>query len=219
MFRDRREAGRLLAERLLDHRDDPDVIVLGLPRGGVPVAYEVAMALGAPLDVVVVRKLGVPSRPEVAMGAIGEQGVRYIDDDLIRRIGVADADVQDVERREQRELERRAHRLRTARPGVTLDGRTVIVVDDGAATGSTAQAACRVVRALHARRIVLAVPVAPSDWTKRLQDAADEYVAVETHWRFSSVGLFYRDFAQVSDDEVVELLQAAARERLGEDET
>lgn len=213
MFRDRREAGQRLAEQLLAYRNAPDVVVVGLPRGGVPVAREVATMLGVPMDVIVVRKLGVPFQPELAMGAIGEDGARYVDEDLVRRTGVSAAEVEAVEQLERSELEWRSHRFRTGRPGVSLDGRVVIVVDDGVATGSTARAACHVARAAGARRVILAVPVAPSDWAERLHDAADEYVAVETHSRFGAVGLFYGDFSQTTDDEVIECLRSVAEQR------
>lgn len=210
MFKDRQDAGQKLAKELLHFSDDPRVIVVGLPRGGVPVAHEVARALGAPMDVIIVRKLGVPFQPELAMGAIGEHGARYVDDGLVRRAGVTAAQLDEVETRERQELEWRSHRFRAGRPSTPLTGRVVIVVDDGVATGSTARAACNVARAAGAERVVLAVPVAPSDWVDRLRDTADEYVAAETHWRFGSVGLFYRDFSQTSDAEVIECLRAAA---------
>jgi len=210
MFENRTDAGQRLAAELLHFRDDQRVIVVGLPRGGVPVANEVAEALGAPMDVIIVRKLGVPFQPELAMGAIGEHGVRYVDSALVERAGVSAAQLGEVETREREELEWRSHRFRAGRPSAPLAGRIVIVVDDGVATGSTARAACQVARAAGAERVVLAVPVAPSDWAERLHDTADEYVAAETHWRFGSVGLFYRDFAQTSDAEVIEILRAAA---------
>lgn len=169
MFRDRREAGQRLAEQLLAYRNDSDVVVVGLPRGGVPVAQEVAVMLGVPMDVIVIRKRGVPFQPELAMGAIGEDGARYVDEDLVRRTGVSAVEVEAVEQRERSELEWRSHRFRTGRPGVSLDGRVVIVVDDGVATGSTARAACHGARAPGARRVILAVPVAHrigrSGWT------------------------------------------------------
>ena len=210
MFTDRRDAGRQLAACLSHYRGDRNVVVVGLPRGGVPVAYEVATALGVPLDVIVVRKLGVPFQPELAMGAIGEHGARYVDAGLVARAGVSDEQFAEVERRERGELEWRSHRFRAGRPPETLEGRVVIIVDDGVATGSTARAACQVARAAGASRIVLAVPVAPSDWAERLHDVADEYIAAETHWRFGSVGLFYSDFAQTDDAEVIECLRAAS---------
>jgi putative phosphoribosyl transferase len=201
VFRDRVEAGRRLAERLGAFRG-ADVIVVGLPRGGVPVAAQVAAALGAPLDVILVRKLGVPYQPELAMGAIGEGDVRVVDRDIVRRAGVSDDELSEVERRERGELERRAARYRRIRPRLPLAGRTVIVVDDGVATGSTATAACRVARHEGAAQVVLAVPVAPRDWTRRLEGVADRLVAVETPFDFHGVGEFYQDFRPTSDDEV-----------------
>lgn len=159
-FVDRAEAGRRLG-RCLGHLRGETPVVLGLPRGGVPVAFEVAAALGAPLDALLVRKLGVPHQPELAMGAIGEDGVRVVDDDVVAASRVSAHDIADVEARERRELERRALRYRGDRPPLALTGRTAIVVDDGIATGSTARAACRVARAHGAERVVLAVPVAP----------------------------------------------------------
>lgn len=211
-FADRVEAGRRLAEHL-GHLRGPDVIVVGLPRGGVPVADQVARALDAPLDVILVRKLGVPSQPELAMGALGEGGVRVLDERVSRMAGVSADALARVEDRERAELERRGHRFRDGRPHHPLADRVVIVVDDGIATGSTARAACAVARAAGARRVVLAVPVAPIDWIFRLGDAADEYVAVATPDPFYAVGEFYADFTQTSDDDVVRLLRAAqARE-------
>ncbi|GAA3896155.1 phosphoribosyltransferase family protein [Streptomyces gulbargensis] len=201
-FTDRTDAGRRLADRL-GHLAALDVTVLGLPRGGVPVAAEVADALGAPLDICVVRKLGVPYRPEVAMGAIGEGGVRVLNDQVLRDARVAPGDLAAVEERERAELERRARRYRGGRRPVPLDGRTVLVVDDGLATGATALAACRVVRARGAARIVFAVPVAPRGWTTRLGGEADETVCVHTPDGFIAVGQFYEDFSATSDEEVV----------------
>ncbi len=215
MFRDRRDAGRRLAAALRSYRDDPNVVVVGLPRGGVPVAREVAVALGAPLDVIIVRKLGVPSQPELAMGAVGEDGARVIDDDLVRRAGVSTDQLAAIEERERREVELRARRFRPGRGSHSLAGRTVVVVDDGVATGSTALAACAVAKAAGASRVVLAVPVAPSDWESRLAGAADDYVAVETPRRFGAVGNFYRDFTQTTDEEVIDHLRAALRDDTG----
>jgi predicted phosphoribosyltransferase len=206
MFADRADAGEQLAERLLHLRDE-DVIVLGLPRGGVPVAFEVARALGAPLDVIVVRKLGVPRQPELGMGAIGEDGARIINRDVLSAAGATEGDLAAVEQRERVELERRARRYRGDHPRIPLTGRTVIVVDDGIATGSTARAACHVARAHGATHVVLAVPIAPRDWYHRIGDDADELVCVETVRAFFAIGQFYDDFSQTSDAEVVSCLQ------------
>lgn len=207
-FTDRTDAGRRLAARL-GHLSGSDAVVVALPRGGVPVAAEVAAALGAPLDICVIRKLGVPYQPELGMGAIGEGGVRVLNDEVMRLGGIAPDQLADVERRERAELERRARRYRGDRPPADLRGRTVIVVDDGIATGSTARAACRIVRARGAARVVLAVPVAPRDWTDRLADVADELVCVATPSPFFAIGEFYGDFSQTGDDEVLSLLAEA----------
>jgi putative phosphoribosyl transferase len=204
MFHDRRDAGRQLAA-MLQHMRGDDLVVLGLPRGGVPVAFEVAQALDAPLDVIVVRKLGVPFQPEVAMGAIGEGGVRVLDHDLIARAGVSDAALRAVEQRERDVLTSRVAALRRGRPGIEWRGRTAIIVDDGIATGSTVRAACEVARERGAARIVLAAPVAPAGTTAR-QLAADELVCCAMPWRFAAVGHYYRDFTPTTDTEVAALL-------------
>lgn len=180
--------------------------MLALPRGGVPVAYEIATRLGAPLDVIVVRKLGVPFRPELAMGAIGEDGARVLDDEVIAASGVTPEELAAVEARERVELERRARRFRAGRPRLDLTGRTALLVDDGIATGSTARAACEVARAHGAARVVLAAPVAPRDAADRLEGVADELVVSDTPEPFFGVGQFYADFSQTGDDEVVDLL-------------
>ncbi|MCF4119661.1 dienelactone hydrolase family protein [Antribacter sp. KLBMP9083] len=208
-FADRVDAGRKLATKLLRLRDEP-VVVLGLPRGGVPVAFEVATALGAPLDVILVRKVGVPFQPELAMGALGEDGVRIVNDEIVRKVGVSEHQFADVESRERGELERRALRFRGDRPRVPLAGRTAVVVDDGIATGSTARAACQVARAHGAGRVVLAVPVAPPDWTARLGGDADELVCLDTPDHFSAISEYYVDFSQTSDDEVIACLERAS---------
>lgn len=207
-FRDRRDAGRRLAA-LLGHLASEHPVVLGLPRGGVPVAFEVARALDAPLDVIVVRKLGLPYQPELAMGAIGEDGVRIVNDDLRRRAGVSDADLSAVERRERSELERRAERFRSGRGPVAIAGRTVIVVDDGLATGSTALAALQVARAHGASRVVLAVPVAPPETLREMARHADDVVCVEAPASMMAIGPWYDDFRQTTDEEVVQLLASA----------
>lgn len=205
LFRDRVEAGIQLAATL---KGSPDGswVVLGVPRGGVVVAAVVAEALDAALDIVVVRKLGVPYRPELAMGAVGEGGVRVVDRNVVRLAGVTPGELADVERRERVEVESRARRLRGDRPPLSLKGRTAVIVDDGIATGSTITAACRVVRAQGADRIVVAVPVAPDEALARLAEAADEVVCLRTPRPFFSVGQWYRDFAQTSDAEVTALL-------------
>ncbi|MFB6890823.1 phosphoribosyltransferase family protein [Kitasatospora sp. NPDC056327] len=208
-FTDRTDAGRRLAA-LLGRLRGPGTVVVALPRGGVPVAAEVAAALGAPLDICVVRKLGVPYRPELGMGAIGEDGVRVINDRVVRPAGVTPEQLAAVEARERAELERRARRYRGGREPVDLRGRTVVVVDDGIATGSTARAACLIVRARGAARVVLAVPVAPPEWTERLAGVADELVCVGTPSPFFAIGEFYADFAQTGDAEVLRHLAGAA---------
>jgi predicted phosphoribosyltransferase len=205
-FKDRRDAGRRLAERLDDVRDDLPV-VLGLPRGGVLVADEVARALDAPLDVIVVRKLGVPHQPELAMGAIAEDGVEVLNEPLGLSLGVTVEETANAIARERVELERRARLYRDDEPRIAVAGRTVIVVDDGVATGSSARAACRVARALGAARVVLAVPVAPVGWEHEIGGDADEFRCLETPNPFHAVGQFYLDFDQTNDDEVIKCLE------------
>jgi len=213
VFRDRVDAGRQLAERLAFLRGQ-DVVVLGLPRGGVPVAFEVAEALNAPLDVVVVRKLGVPFQPELAMGAIGEGGARVLDADVCRRARISEDDLRSVQRREREELDARVARYRRGRERVDVTGRVAVVVDDGIATGSTARVACEVARQLGAARVVLAVPVGPSA-TLREFPAADEVVCISAVSRFLAVGYHYLDFSPTSDEEVIVLLDAASRRAFG----
>jgi putative phosphoribosyl transferase len=205
-FRDRVDAGRQLAERLAEYRDEPVVVVVALPRGGVPVAAEVARALRAPLDVLVVRKLGCPWQPELGMGAIAEGDITVLNEDLIARLGVDDAAIRTVADRERAELERRIRRYRGERPPVPVEGRTAILVDDGIATGSTARAAVDVLRRRGASRVVLAAPVAPREAVATLGHAADEVVTVETPLLFMAIGQFYDDFSQTTDDEVADLL-------------
>jgi putative phosphoribosyl transferase len=206
-FVDRRDAGERLAP-MLAHLRPRNPIVLGLPRGGVPVAAIVADALDAPLDVIVVRKLGAPSQPEYAIGAVGEDGVRVLDEVAIGMLGVGVDRVASLERAERVELARRGALFRGGRPRLDLTGRTAIIVDDGVATGATAAAACRVARALGAKTVVLAVPVAPREWREGLRGEADELIAAETHAPFHAVGMWYSDFRQTSDDEVVAALAA-----------
>jgi putative phosphoribosyl transferase len=205
-FRDRADAGQQLAARL-GYLQGRDAVVLGLPRGGVPVAAEVSRALDAPLDGVVVRKLGVPYRPELAMGAVGEGGVVVRLEEVVRLAGVPETAFAEVERRETAELDRRLRHLRSVRPRVSLEGRTVVVVDDGIATGSTARAACAVVRAQGAGQVVLASPVCAPDAAAALAAEVDEVVCVATPDRFGSVGRHYADFRPTTDDEVTDLLR------------
>lgn len=209
-FRDRTEAGKALAARLAFLRG-ADAVVIGLPRGGVPVAFEIAEALDVPLDVIVVRKLGTPGQPELAMGAIGEDGVSVVNEEVLRLVGVSAADFARVERREREELRRRAARFRGATPRAELAGRIAVIVDDGIATGSTARAACQVARAHGAERVVLAVPVAAPDSVHALAGVADEIICVEQPALLSSVGQWYDDFTQVDDQTVVDLLERAHR--------
>ncbi|MER7733799.1 phosphoribosyltransferase family protein [Streptomyces erythrochromogenes] len=209
LFTDRADAGERLAEAVR-HLEGERPVVLGLPRGGVPVAFPVARALGAPLDVIMVRKLGVPHHRELGFGAIGEGGVRVISEDIVSSSRVTPQDLAAVERAEGAELARQARRFRGDRPRVPLDGRTVIVVDDGIATGATAAAACRVVRAQGAARVVLAVPVAAPDAVARLRGETDEVVCLSAPRAFRAVGEWYRDFSQTPDEEVVTLLARAA---------
>jgi len=209
MFRDRVDAGRRLAARLAEMRGE-SVVVLGLPRGGVPVAAEVAVELGAPLDVIVVRKLGVPLQPEVAMGAIGEDGSRYLDQQLIERIGISDAQIEDVERRERATLASRVALFRARTDRIELSGRTALIVDDGIATGATSTVACRIARDLGAARVVLAAPVGGTDAGRRVH-GADDVVCLLQPLGFQAVGAYYRDFGQTSDAEVVALLTHARR--------
>jgi putative phosphoribosyl transferase len=209
LFTDRADAGAQLADALR-HLAREDPVILGLPRGGVPVAFQVAQALDAPLDVIVVRKLGVPYQTELAFGAIGEGGVRVISDDVVRRGRVDEDDIAAVERTETAELRRQADRFRATRPRIALEGRTAVLVDDGIATGATAAAACQVVQALGAARVVLAVPVAPPSAVERLRDVADDVVCLSTPAAFSAVGEWYRDFSQTPDEDVIALLARAS---------
>ncbi|MDT4892490.1 MAG: putative phosphoribosyl transferase [Pseudonocardiales bacterium] len=207
-FRDRADAGRRLAVQLLRAGFGEDTVVVGLPRGGVPVAFEVAEALQAPLDLIPVRKLGLPGQPELAMGAIGESGVRVLNDRIVARLRDPEGQLAAAERAERPRLEHQA-RLRGDRPSVPLRDRTVIVVDDGVATGSTARAACQVVRGLGATRVVLAVPVAPAGAAARFTDVADTVVCLRTPDDFAGVGQFYEDFRPTPDGVVTALLHRA----------
>jgi len=210
IFANRTEAGQELALRLAKYANRDDVIVLGAPRGGVPVAFEVAMALRAPLDVFVLRKLGVPGREELAFGAIATGGVRILDRRTVEALGITGLDIERVTRAEKEELERREREYRGRRPQLDVSGMTVILVDDGIATGSSMRAAIRALRQMKPARIVIAVPVAPPSTCRQLQFEADELVCLEMPEPFYGVGQFYDDFTQVPDREVKELLDSAS---------
>ena len=202
-FRDRIDAGKQLGARLKTYAGRHGVVVLGLPRGGVPVAVEVAKVLGVPADVFLVRKLGVPGQEELAMGAIAEGGFLVLNRDLIRSLSISDAAVDQATAREQIELERRARTFRGARQLPLLTGQTVIVIDDGLATGASMEAAIHAIRAQHPARVVVAVPVGARETCDRLSHVADEVVTVERPETFYAVGAWYDDFSQMTDDEVV----------------
>jgi putative phosphoribosyl transferase len=208
-FRDRAEAGRRLAKRLHGYSGRDDVVALALPRGGVPVAYEVAKELDVPLGVFVVRKLGVPGYEELAMGAIATGGVIVLDEGLVRRLGIDRAQLERAIAREAEELERREEAYDGQRSPSQLEGKTVILIDDGLATGSTMRAAARAVRQLNPKRVVVAVPVAAEETCDEFRDVVDEVVCEATPRPFHAVGLWYEDFSQTSDEEVRELLERA----------
>jgi putative phosphoribosyl transferase len=206
LFRDRSEAGRRLAARLAEYADRPDVLVLALPRGGVPVGYEVATALHAPMDVFIVRKLGVPGHEEFAMGAVATGGVRVLNDQVVRALRIPNYVIDAVASWEQEELTRRERLYRGDRPPPDVRGKTVILVDDGLATGSTMLAAVQALRRQGPARIVMAVPVASPDTCELLKEEVDEVVCAATPEPFYAVGLWYQDFSQTTDEEVRELL-------------
>jgi len=209
VFADRKAAGKALAALLESYAGRSDVVVLGLPRGGVPVAAQVAQELAVPLDVVIVRKLGVPANPELAMGAIASGGARYLNDEVLGMARIPPEDVERVEAAERAELERRERLYRGDRPPLRLHGRTVVLVDDGIATGASMRAAARAMRAAGAAWIVVAVPVAPAQAAKRFRGVADEFVCVETPESFYAVGQFYERFEPTADEEVRALLAQA----------
>jgi len=210
-FRDRREAGRVLAQELAAYARRPDVVVLALPRGGVPVAYEVARALGAPLDVFLVRKLGVPGHEELAMGAVATGGVRVLNDQVVRALGIPPDVIDMVAAWQQQELARRERLYRGDRPPPDVKGRTVVLVDDGLATGATMRAALAALRQQQPARRVVAVPTAAAQTCDALRTEADDVVCATTPEPFDAVGFWYEDFSQTTDDEVRELLDRAAR--------
>src|SRR5213080_5216204 len=211
-FPNRAEAGRLLGLKLSKYAGRDDVIVLGLPRGGVPVAYEVAQALRVPLDVFIVRKLGVPGFEELAVGAIASGGVRVLNEDVARAVPNADEIIESVTAKETAELQRREQSYRDGRPAPELGGKTVILVDDGLATGATMRAAVKALRQRGAAKIVVAVPVGPPDTCHEIEEQADETVCLSMPEFFQAVGQYYEDFSQTTDEDVRQLLTSAARD-------
>jgi predicted phosphoribosyltransferase len=211
VFANREDAGRKLASRLVEYANREDVIVLGIPRGGVPVAYEVARALDLPMDIFVLRKLGVPGHEELAFGAIGSGGVRVLDREIVVALGLSELDIDLVTRAERIELARRERLYRGGRPPLDVRGKTVILVDDGIATGSSLRAGVLALRQMQPAGIVIAASVAPPSAANRLRMEADDVVCVETPEMFYGVGQFYRDFSQTSDKEVNELLDRASQ--------
>ncbi|MBZ5661567.1 MAG: phosphoribosyltransferase [Acidobacteriia bacterium] len=211
IFHDRAEAGRALAHRLESNEHENNVIVLGIPRGGVPVAFEVAAKLHAPLDVFVVRKLGVPGHEELGFGAIASGGMRFLDSEIMEAVGISGEAVEEVTARETQELQRRERAYRGGRSPLGVEGKTVILVDDGIATGSSMQVAISALRAMQAAQIVVAVPVAPVSTCRRLRTQLDDLVCVQMPTFFHAIGEFYEDFSQVSDEEVTDLLHFSAQ--------
>lgn len=210
MFTNRAEAGQKLAQKLKDYAGRDEAVVLGVPRGGVPVAFEVAAALRLPLDILLLRKLGVPWQQELAFGAIAQGGVRVLDTQILEMLNLTGAEVEQVTAQEQVELDRRVKAYRGDRPPLDVRGRTVILIDDGIATGSSMRAAIRALRQMGPAKIVLAVPVAPPATCERLRNEVDELVTVETPESFYAIGQFYMDFSPVEDREVTDLLARAA---------
>jgi len=215
VFQDRREAGRVLASRLMRYADRPDVLVLALPRGGVPIAFEVGEALRAPLDVFLVRKLGVPGHEELALGAIASGGVRVLNEGLVRSLAIPNSVLDEITAREETELRRRETAYRGSRPRQPIAGRTVILVDDGLATGASMKAAVAALRREGPGRIVVAVPVASADACDEFRQDVEEVVCAITPEPFRAVGAWYRDFSQTTDEEVRALLEQASQTPAG----
>ncbi len=214
IFRSRTDAGRLLASKLRE-AGLGDAVVLAIPRGGVVVGYEVAKALNAPLDVVVPRKIGAPYQPELAVGAVAEDGSLVIEENIAQLVGASDEYIREAAEMEIREIKRRVERYRGGRPPVDIRGKTVILVDDGLATGATMRAAIKYVRGLGARKIVVAVPVAPPETVSKIRAEVDEVYCLQTPSEFYAIGQFYEEFEQTSDEEVIKLLATAARMEAG----
>jgi putative phosphoribosyl transferase len=210
IFHNRVEAGRLLAGKLKAYAGRKDVVVLGIPRGGVPVAFEVANALRTPLDIFLSRKLGVPWQEELAFGALATGGVRILDQDLVRELNLSEKEIERISKTVSAELERRQRVYRGSRPPLELEGETVLLIDDGIATGSSMRAAIQALRQMKPAKIVVAIPVAPPQTCKRLKSEVDELVSLYTPEFFFAIGQFYEDFSQVADEEVTELLRRSA---------
>ena len=210
-FKDRRDAGRKLAQKLIDYSAQADVLIVALPRGGVPVGYEISRALSAPLDIFLVRKLGVPSHPEYAMGAIASGGVRVLNEDVIRTLGISDSEIALTAAEEERELNRRQRSYRQGAGELphTLSGQTIILVDDGMATGATTEAAAIALRSRNPAELILAVPVASVDACNKLRKKVDRLVIIATPEPFGAVGAWYEDFGQTTDEEVIDILSKA----------
>ncbi len=210
-FEDRVEAGKELAEELTSYKDEDDVLVLGLPRGGVPVAYEVAKNLNAPMNILVVRKLGLPYNEEVAFGAIASGGIKTLNEDMMERAGLDENTVEQVVEKEKKELKRRQKEYGSGLLEGNFDGKTIILVDDGIATGATMRAAIKGLRQINAKRIILAVPTAPPDVLREMKSMVDETFSLMTPSPFGGVGAWYQDFAQTTDDAVRNLLEKTER--------
>ncbi len=209
IFKDRKDAGKQLAERLIEYKNRDDVIVLGLPRGGVPVAYEVAKTLRAPLDVFLVRKLGLPGQPELAMGAIASGGVKFMNEEILQRSGISDQQIEEILQNERKALQEREEIYRGARPDIEIAGKTVLLVDDGLATGASMRAAISALKELEPEKIIVAVPTAPADTCQEFESHADEVVCLHTPSPFWGVGGSYQNFSQTSNTEVRGLLEKA----------
>ncbi|MFM8981845.1 MAG: phosphoribosyltransferase [Spartobacteria bacterium] len=210
-FKDRKDAGRILAGKLTKYTNHPNALILALPRGGVPVAYEVARELGLPMDVLIVRKLGVPKHEELAMGAIASGGVRFLNRSVIETLRIMPETLEEVERRESLELMRREALYRGNRSPISVEGRIVILIDDGIATGSTIRVAIEVLRAQHANKIIVATPAAPPSAKWEIEPLVDEFIAVVLPADFYGVGQFYEDFSQMDDETIYELVQMGAK--------
>jgi len=211
-FIDRTDAGKKLAEKLNKYKDKKGVIVLGLPRGGVPVAFEVAEAIDAPLDVFIVRKLGVPGQPELAMGAIASGGIRVMNENVVRRSGVSEQQIEEIAEKELQELKEREEIYRGARPDIEISGKTVLLVDDGLATGASMRAAVSALKELDPEKIVVAVPTAPADTCKEFESIVDDVICLRTPSPFWGVGGSYQNFSQTTNEEVRDFLERSENE-------